>query len=307
MEICEQPDFLSTILFIKKIIELIQMIIPIILIIMSAIDLGKMVINPDDKSALPNVIKRMMAAVTIFFVPYIVNIVLLAAGQNKFSETECWANANKETISTLSSLELAEEEARKKAQQEKEKQEAEEEAKREQEENDTEYDNDDLYHENGIDGKVEVIDGVFYKPYTNTSGTEGTKGSGPYGYNKYFYERLELFLEEAKKAGHDIRMSTSEYGAWRPYEYQKYFYDCYITKSCNNGNLAAVPGTSNHGWGIASDLSYYSGEYGVKEAKYWAHENAAKYGLSFPLCENIRGYCQEDWHIQPAKLIISYR
>ncbi len=306
LDLCEEAGFLSVILFFKKIIDILQLLIPIGLIIICAIDLGKMVVNPEEKSVVPKITKRMIAAVSIFFVPAILNILLEAAGQIKFTATTCWANANTSTISSLKAIEAEEEKARKeaakeaeeKAKKEAEEKKAAEEAKKQQEEEESK----ELYHENGTDGKVDVIDGIFYKPSTNNSGAAGTEGSGPYGYNIYFYNRLKLFLDAAQEAGHDIRMSTSEYGAWRPYSNQKYFWDCYQTKKCNNGNLAARPGTSNHGWGIASDLSYYSGKHGKKEAKYWAHDNAHKYGLKFPLCQNIRGYCQEDWHIEPAVL-----
>lgn len=305
LNVCEQSNFLSVILFIKTVIDLIQIIIPVILIIMCAIDIGKIVINPEEKSV-PRVIKRMIAAVVVFFVPMILNILLEGAGQTKFTATACWTNANASTIATLKANEEKEAEAKRKAAQEaaeaakkaKEEQEEYEEAEEEQEEEESTV----FLNENGTDGKVTVIDGVFYKPSSGKSGAEGTQGSGPYGYNIYFYNRLKAFVDDAKAAGHDIRMSTSEYGAWRPLSNQEYFWNCYQTKKCNNGNLAAYPGRSNHGWGIASDLSYGSGEHGRQAALYWAHDNASKYGLEFPLCQNIRGYCQENWHIEPTDL-----
>jgi GH25 family lysozyme M1 (1,4-beta-N-acetylmuramidase) len=40
------------------------------------------------------------------------------------------------------------------------------------------------------------------------------------------------------------------YSAYRPLSIQNYFWNLYIT---GRGNLAAVPGTSNHGWGTAGD------------------------------------------------------
>lgn len=41
---------------------------------------------------------------------------------------------------------------------------------------------------------------------------------------------------------------------YRTIEKQEYFYMCMQTGSCNNGNTAAAPGTSNHGWGVAIDF-----------------------------------------------------
>lgn len=50
----------------------------------------------------------------------------------------------------------------------------------------------------------------------------------------------------------------------------------------------APPGRSNHGHGTAADLQFLDGA-----AREWAHANAAKYGLGFPM-----GH--EPWHIELA-------
>ena len=49
----------------------------------------------------------------------------------------------------------------------------------------------------------------------------------------------------------------------------------------------APPGNSRHNHGQAADLSYLG-----DAARAYAHENAARYGLHFPLSN-------EDWHIEP--------
>ena len=268
----------------------------------------------------------MIAAAAVFFVPTIVSLLLDLIGTQDFAATTCWTNANTETIAVLSAREeeekKAQDEAIKKEQEEAKKareeiekareeirKKREEEAKKEEDKKDDDDDDGDggstgpdiiddtMYKENGVDGKVEVIDGVFYKPASGKSGAAGTKGSGDYGYNIFFLNRMKAFIKAAKEAGHTVKYSTTEYGAWRPLSKQEYFWNCYITKSCNNGNLAARPGTSNHGWGIASDLSF-----GNRAAILWAHDNCAKFGLKFPLCANVRGSCQENWHIEPAQL-----
>lgn len=50
----------------------------------------------------------------------------------------------------------------------------------------------------------------------------------------------------------------------------------------------APPGRSNHNKGQAADLQYASAD-----ARKWAHENAPKFGLAFPLGN-------ENWHVEPA-------
>jgi hypothetical protein len=96
----------------------------------------------------------------------------------------------------------------------------------------------------------------------------------------------------AKKAGVAIKISSG----FRTIARQNYFWNCYQTKSCNNGNLAARPGTSNHGKGIALDLNTdCGGQTGAKpscggSAVYqWLYNNAHTYGF-------IRTVQTEPWH-----------
>lgn len=60
---------------------------------------------------------------------------------------------------------------------------------------------------------------------------------------------------------------------------QQYLYDCYETKSCNGGNLAAPPGYSNHQNGYAVDVSTSS----------WLAANGTKFGF-------VRTVPSEPWH-----------
>jgi hypothetical protein len=65
---------------------------------------------------------------------------------------------------------------------------------------------------------------------------------------------------------------------------QKYLYHCYTSCSCNNCNLAAKPGYSNHQSGHALDLNTSSS--GVY---HWLSNHAAHYGFK-------RTVASEDWH-----------
>lgn len=49
--------------------------------------------------------------------------------------------------------------------------------------------------------------------------------------------------------------------AFRTMEQQRYLWNCYQTQACNSGNLAAVPGFSNHQSGVALDISTGGGAY----------------------------------------------
>jgi len=89
-------------------------------------------------------------------------------------------------------------------------------------------------------------------------------------------------FDAAKSAG--VRLTISS--AFRTLERQQYFWNCYQTKRCNNGNLAARPGTSNHGLGIALDLN--AGSKGTAQYR-WLASHAQTYGF-------VRTVPTETWH-----------
>ena len=62
-------------------------------------------------------------------------------------------------------------------------------------------------------------------------------------------------------------------------------------------SLAAPAGSSNHERGLAADLTFGAGPGtpSYEAARRWVHENAARYGLHFPMS-------YEPWHIEPIGL-----
>jgi len=81
----------------------------------------------------------------------------------------------------------------------------------------------------------------------------------------------------AQAAG--VRLSLTS--GFRTMEEQRRLYNCYQTKRCNNGNLAARPGYSNHQNGIAVDLSTST----------WLARNAGRFGF-------VRTVSKEPWHYE---------
>jgi hypothetical protein len=59
----------------------------------------------------------------------------------------------------------------------------------------------------------------------------------------------------ARRSGVSLRVVSG----FRSMATQRYLYHCYKTKACNGGNLAAVPGYSNHQSGHALDLNTSAG------------------------------------------------
>lgn len=66
-------------------------------------------------------------------------------------------------------------------------------------------------------------------------------------------------------------VSLSINSAFRTNAEQQYLYNCYKTRSCNSGNLAAKPGYSNHQNGRALDLATSNWS--------WVANNAGRFGF----------------------------
>jgi len=76
---CTDENLLKIIDFVKGIIGLIQIVIPIILIVMGMLDLGKAVMagkEDDIKKAQSLLLKRVIAGVAVFFVGLLVGVIM---------------------------------------------------------------------------------------------------------------------------------------------------------------------------------------------------------------------------------------
>lgn len=101
---CENPDVLSVIYFIEKILNVAFIIIPIGLILFITIDLVKTILNGDDKAEKTNnkiIVKRLILAIAIFFIPTIVTLLtnlMSNAGIEFATEYKKCMNVTKERI-----------------------------------------------------------------------------------------------------------------------------------------------------------------------------------------------------------------
>ena len=97
MTTCKDVTLLPILSVVKKTMFLIQIIVPIILIVWTAISFINLVFNPDDKKQLKPLINRALAAVIIFFIPLFFNIVMDLVG-DKTDISSCWEQASDFTI-----------------------------------------------------------------------------------------------------------------------------------------------------------------------------------------------------------------
>lgn len=94
---CESTELLNVMNLVKKILRLVQIIVPIALILLGTFDMAKAVIAGEEKKmkeAQKPFIKRIISAVIVFLIPFIVNLVmnLVTTGNNAWKT--CWNTAN---------------------------------------------------------------------------------------------------------------------------------------------------------------------------------------------------------------------
>lgn len=80
----------------KMVIKVLQLVVPIGLIIMGTVDMAKAVIAGDEKKmkeAQKPFIKRIIAAVIVFLIPIIVNMVLNFVTTGNSEWIDCWNSA----------------------------------------------------------------------------------------------------------------------------------------------------------------------------------------------------------------------
>ena len=75
-EWCSQDRVLRVFGLIKTILNVIRIIVPIGLVVMTSLDVMKHVINPSDKDGGKKIMHRVIAAVIVFFIPVFVRFTL---------------------------------------------------------------------------------------------------------------------------------------------------------------------------------------------------------------------------------------
>lgn len=102
------------------------------------------------------------------------------------------------------------------------------------------------------------------------------------GMDEGFASRLQAMIEAS---GGRLGVGSG----YRSVEEQTYLWENAVAKYGPEEarNWVAPPGSSNHNHGVAADLSYET-----DDAQDWAHANAARFGLVFPME-------WEPWHIEP--------
>ncbi len=90
---CNDSTLLPILSVVKRVMTMVQIMVPLILIVMVSIKLINMIMKPDEKKEIKKIINTFIVAVVVFFVPVVVDVTISMLGENnKFSN--CWLNAD---------------------------------------------------------------------------------------------------------------------------------------------------------------------------------------------------------------------
>lgn len=106
VDACTNPDILKVIYFVKLIINIVKIVVPIGLVIIGMIDFSKSVATSNEEVQKKNVslfVKRIICAVLVFAVPWIVETLIVSLGNltEGVNFTDCLENANEDKIKAL--------------------------------------------------------------------------------------------------------------------------------------------------------------------------------------------------------------
>lgn len=91
---CNDYGLVTVLDIMRKFFDLLQLVVPILLLIMCMVQLAKMMANPDDKKATKQIFTKVIAAVMCFMLPVLVDTMLGLFGSNDtFQVAACWEQA----------------------------------------------------------------------------------------------------------------------------------------------------------------------------------------------------------------------
>lgn len=91
---CNDYGLVAILDIMRKFFDILQLVVPILLLVMSTVQLIKMMANPDDKKATKQIFNKVIAAVMCFMLPMLVDAVLGLFGSNEtFQIAACWEQA----------------------------------------------------------------------------------------------------------------------------------------------------------------------------------------------------------------------
>ena len=73
---CQSSELSLLLSFVRNFLNVIQIVVPILLLIMVATYLSKLVVHPDNKKLKNKIKNSILAALIVFFIPMLINILM---------------------------------------------------------------------------------------------------------------------------------------------------------------------------------------------------------------------------------------
>ena len=86
---CNDYALIGILSVVRKILEIIQIVVPILLLISISITFMKLVARPDEKKYLKNIRNSIVSTFVVFFIPMFINVLFNAMGETN-SVSSCW-------------------------------------------------------------------------------------------------------------------------------------------------------------------------------------------------------------------------
>lgn len=93
MRTCSSGTLSNVLSIIKRLMTIIQIVVPILLLVFATISFIKLMQNPDTKNGNKKIINQFIAAIIVFFLPVIVNVTMNLLGESTDIST-CWNEAS---------------------------------------------------------------------------------------------------------------------------------------------------------------------------------------------------------------------
>ena len=111
---CSDPALAMVIETTRRVFEIIQIVVPIMLIVWASLEVMKMIVNPEEAKLKKSLVNKFIAAAIIFFIPTVLNLVLGMMPQT-FQVSSCWkaASTKAETLKSRTATYIPIEEGKK--------------------------------------------------------------------------------------------------------------------------------------------------------------------------------------------------
>ena len=98
LNVCADPEVLSALRIVRIVITIIKIVVPIILIVTGMLDFAHATMEGDNSKVMGVFVKRIIAALLVFFIPTFVNIIADATSYDSENFLSCIKNATEEGV-----------------------------------------------------------------------------------------------------------------------------------------------------------------------------------------------------------------